>query len=124
MKSKSSIPAFVPKAPDAIMAEVWRIKQQINADSDYDIDKLLARIKRQHARLPPTPPVTVPRKVRPPRGTLCQEPEQAQSVPDWHQQVLGQRLAAMEDGVETVTPWQEAKERIRQRTRPQKNLGD
>lgn len=49
--------------------------------------------------------------------TLCQEPEQAQSVPAWHQQVLTQRLAALEAGVETVTPWQEAKDRIRQRTR-------
>ena len=47
MTSKSPIPAFVPKAPDAIMAEVWRNKQQINAESGYDIDKLLARVKRE-----------------------------------------------------------------------------
>ncbi|MDD5030168.1 MAG: addiction module protein [Rhodoferax sp.] len=51
-------------------------------------------------------------------GTLCQEPEQVQPVPEWHQQVLSQRLAALETGGETVTPWEEAKDRIRQRTRP------
>jgi hypothetical protein len=57
MKSKSPVPAFVPKAPDAIMAEVWRIKQQINAEADYDIDKLLARVKRQKAGLGSRPPL-------------------------------------------------------------------
>ena len=46
-QSKQSIPAFTPKAPDAIMAELWRTKQRINAEAGYDIDKLLARVKRQ-----------------------------------------------------------------------------
>ncbi|OIQ75780.1 hypothetical protein GALL_425500 [mine drainage metagenome] len=40
-------PAFEPKAPDAIMAELWRTKQRINAEAGYDIDKLLARVKRE-----------------------------------------------------------------------------
>lgn len=41
------VPAFVPKAPDAIMAELWSTKQRINAEAGYDIDKLLARVKRE-----------------------------------------------------------------------------
>jgi len=51
--------------------------------------------------------------------SLCQEPGQVQTqtLPDWHHQVLNQRLAALDAGVETVTPWNEAKDRIRQRTR-------
>jgi len=46
-QSKQVIPAFEPKAPDAIMAELWRNKQRINAEAGYDIDKLLARVKRE-----------------------------------------------------------------------------
>jgi hypothetical protein len=45
-QSRQVIPAFEPKAPDAIMAELWRTKQRINAEAGYDIDKLLARVKR------------------------------------------------------------------------------
>jgi hypothetical protein len=45
-QSKQVIPAFEPKAPDAIMAELWRTKQRINAEAGYDIDKLLARVKQ------------------------------------------------------------------------------
>ena len=41
------VAAFVPKAPDAIMAEIWSTKQRINAEAGYDIDKLLARVKRE-----------------------------------------------------------------------------
>lgn len=44
---KQVIPAYEPKAPDAIMAELWRTKQRINAEAGYDIDKLLARVKRE-----------------------------------------------------------------------------
>ena len=46
-QSRQVIPAFEPKAPDAIMAELWRTKQRINAEADYDIDKLLARVRRE-----------------------------------------------------------------------------
>ncbi len=49
-KSRQTVPAFVPKAPDAIMAELWSTKQRINAQADYDIDKLLARVKREVER--------------------------------------------------------------------------
>jgi hypothetical protein len=46
-QSKQVIPAFEPKAPDAIMAKLWRTKQRINAEAGYDIDRLLARVKRE-----------------------------------------------------------------------------
>ena len=49
-KPIQTVPAFVPKAPDAIMAELWSTKQRINAQADYDIDKLLARVKREVGR--------------------------------------------------------------------------
>ncbi len=41
-----TVPAFIPKAPDAIMAELWQTKRRLNAEADYDIDKLLARVKK------------------------------------------------------------------------------
>lgn len=41
------VPAYVPKAPDAIMAELWAFKRQANAAADYDIKKLLKRIERE-----------------------------------------------------------------------------
>ncbi len=51
-----TVPAFAPKAPDAIMAELWLTKRRLNAEADYDIDKLLARVKEEqkisHQRTP------------------------------------------------------------------------
>lgn len=44
------VPAYVPKAPDAIMAELWAFKRQANADAQYDVRKLLQRIVRETAR--------------------------------------------------------------------------
>jgi hypothetical protein len=29
------------KAPDSIMAELWRVKAQINARADYSVEKIL-----------------------------------------------------------------------------------
>jgi hypothetical protein len=37
---------FVRKAPDAIMAEVWRIKAQINAEAGYSVEKILERARQ------------------------------------------------------------------------------
>lgn len=51
-QSIQPVPAFVPKAPDAIMAEIWSTKQRINAEAGYDIDKLLARVKREQGWTP------------------------------------------------------------------------
>lgn len=42
-----TVPAYIPKAPDAIMAELWVFKRQANAAADYDIKKLLKRIERE-----------------------------------------------------------------------------
>jgi hypothetical protein len=42
-----TVPAYVPKAPDAIMAELWAFKRQANAAANYDIKKLLKRIKQE-----------------------------------------------------------------------------
>jgi hypothetical protein len=39
------IAAFVPKAPDAIMAELWRVKAKLNADAGYDVDRLIANAR-------------------------------------------------------------------------------
>lgn len=41
------VPAYVPKAPDAIMAELWAFKRQANADAHYDVRTLLQRIARE-----------------------------------------------------------------------------
>lgn len=50
-------------------------------------------------------------------ASLCQEPSMAQQIPDWHQEVLSQRLEALDSGEEIVTPWDTAKDRIRQQAR-------
>jgi hypothetical protein len=42
-----TVPAYAPKAPDAIMAELWAFKRQANAAANYDIKKLLKRIERE-----------------------------------------------------------------------------
>jgi len=47
------VPAYVPKAPDAIMAELWAFKRQANADAHYDVRTLLQRIKRETKDKPP-----------------------------------------------------------------------
>lgn len=38
-------------------------------------------------------------------------------APAWHQAVLDQRVQRLDSGAETVTPWAQAKERIRAQTR-------
>lgn len=62
------VPAFVPKAPDAIMAELWSTKQRINVEAGYDIDKLLARVKRGQGRATSPRAKAVARSVRPKAG--------------------------------------------------------
>ena len=34
-------------------------------------------------------------------------------IPDWHKEVLAERLRRLDSGSEPVSPWAEAKERIR-----------
>lgn len=38
-------------------------------------------------------------------------------VPAWHQEVLAERLQRLDSGAEPVTPWAQAKERIRAQTK-------
>ena len=68
-QAKQPVPAFVPKAPDAIMAELWSTKQRITAEAGYDIDKLLARVKSDQGRATSVRTTPMPRRVR--RTTLA-----------------------------------------------------
>jgi hypothetical protein len=45
-KAEIPVKPFVRKAPDAIMAEVWRIKAQINAEAGYSVEKILERARQ------------------------------------------------------------------------------
>jgi hypothetical protein len=45
--------------------------------------------------------------------SLCRDSPDSAAIPSWHEEVLGKRLAALESGQEVVSPWIEAKERIR-----------
>ncbi len=45
--------------------------------------------------------------------SLCHEPSVTQAIPDWHQEVLADRLARLDSGEETVASWEDAKVRIR-----------
>lgn len=47
---------------------------------------------------------------------LCREAERA-PIPAWHETVLAKRLARLDSGVEPVSPWSEAKARIRERVK-------
>ena len=68
-QSIQPVPAFVPKAPDAIMAELWSTKQRINAEAGYDIDKLLARVKREQGWMT-TPRAKAVARSAPPRSRM------------------------------------------------------
>jgi endo-alpha-1,4-polygalactosaminidase (GH114 family) len=45
-KVKVEFPVFTRKAPDAIMADVWRIKAQLNAEAGYSVDKIVQRARQ------------------------------------------------------------------------------
>lgn len=47
--------------------------------------------------------------------SLCRDQTQAHAVPTWHEEELNKRVAALDSGEEVAIPWEEAKERIRQR---------
>ena len=53
--------------------------------------------------------------------SLCAPLSAAQAesavVPAWHNEVLTQRIAGIDSGSETVSPWSQAKERIRAQVR-------
>ena len=50
--------------------------------------------------------------------SLCAQSGGNMELPAWHGAVLEQRLRRLASGEETVTPWNEAKERIRSQIKP------
>lgn len=47
--------------------------------------------------------------------SLCRdEQSQASVIPSWHEGALAKRVVALDSGEEVATPWEEAKQRIRQ----------
>ena len=47
--------------------------------------------------------------------SLCRDQTQPPVVPTWHEEELRKRVAALDACEEVATPWETAKERIRQR---------
>jgi putative addiction module component (TIGR02574 family) len=54
--------------------------------------------------------------------SLCRDQAQFQVVPIWHEDELSKRVAALDRGEERTTPWEVAKERIRQRAQEWANV--
>ncbi len=46
--------------------------------------------------------------------SICHDPTVTSAIPDWHQEVLAERVARLDSGKEPVSPWEEAKARIRE----------
>lgn len=46
-------------------------------------------------------------------GSLCDDPDAAAAIPAWHDEVLAERALQLDQGSEELTPWNEAKHRIR-----------
>jgi putative addiction module component (TIGR02574 family) len=44
--------------------------------------------------------------------SLCRDASVLDAVPEWHEEVLQKRNAAVVSGIDAVTPWEEAKTRI------------
>jgi len=49
--------------------------------------------------------------------SLCGQAPAELEMPTWHKEVLDERLLRLASGEDSVTPWAEAKERIRGRTK-------
>ena len=45
--------------------------------------------------------------------SICHDPAVTAAIPEWHQDVLADRLARLDSGEEPVSTWDEAKKRIR-----------
>jgi hypothetical protein len=48
--------------------------------------------------------------------SLCRETSGNPDVPSWHGEVLAERIRRLDSGEEQVSPWSEAKRRIREQT--------
>ncbi len=48
--------------------------------------------------------------------SLCRETSGRPDVPSWHGEVLAERIRRIDSGEETVSPWADAKRRIREQT--------
>ncbi len=48
--------------------------------------------------------------------SLCREPSGEPIMPDWHKQVLEERIARLDAGEEPLISWEEAKKKIRAQT--------
>ncbi|MCX8087345.1 MAG: addiction module protein [Rhodocyclaceae bacterium] len=46
--------------------------------------------------------------------SLCRETSECPPIPAWHEAVLAERLERLASGAESVSPWSEAKERLRE----------
>jgi putative addiction module component (TIGR02574 family) len=46
--------------------------------------------------------------------SICHESSVTQAIPDWHQAVLGERVARLDRGEDPVAAWEDAKARIRE----------
>ncbi len=49
--------------------------------------------------------------------SLCASQPEGAALPAWHDEVLAQRIARIGSGSEPVSPWPQAKERIRAQAR-------
>lgn len=48
--------------------------------------------------------------------SLCREPGGEPDMPAWHEEVLTERMERLDNKEETLSTWQEAKQRIREQT--------
>ena len=48
--------------------------------------------------------------------SLCRETSGSPDVPSWHGEVLAERIRRIDNGEEPVSPWADAKRRIREQT--------
>jgi putative addiction module component (TIGR02574 family) len=48
--------------------------------------------------------------------SLTGDANDAEAIPKWHEKVLAQRAQRLDAGLETTSPWTEAKQRIREQT--------
>ena len=48
--------------------------------------------------------------------SLSRDASISAAIPEWHEKVLAQRAQRLDAGLEPISPWAEAKQRIREQT--------